>query len=539
MNTQIYWCDKCGRRFTRESSADAPGEAGSIFCTDCAGGKGTRLSTGKVRPGLRASQASMPPASRSTERPPSERLHVPHHSAPSARSERVRGKPRISPVLLVTALATMAVVAVSIPLFALRSPKSAGTVSTLDTPVKPSPSGTQKNVPAPKIEAAIPPAAGPGGESIDDRAAAQPVTAADAETRARTAFDALETQLRQLPEGDIHGRLSACEEFLKNHGTTILGARVRAIMADIRRPPPAAPLAGVTNLAQGKPVRTSVQHEADRVPERAVDGNTDREAAWFGRSSPAWLTVDLGQAEPIDCIDVFFYNDGTRYYQYTLDLSEDDRDYKTVVDMSRNQDIARADGTRHVFPPVKTRFVRVNILKNSANSSVHLVEVKVYARGNATAQPAPPSPGGKTLAQLGVTDFQGGQIFPNFKRKSVDGRAIWGLHTDEHLMKGDLKLDRVPTGALALEIRSLRNDPPAPPASIRISINETVVYEGRDRNISADWRACRYELPQNLLKQGDNSVEIVCTEDSNAKGRAPWFMLNELKLVALQPEPLP
>ena len=114
MDTLIYWCGKCGKRFARESSTEPPGEAGSIFCTDCAAPKGTRLSTGKLRTNLRASQTSIPPAQSAHERPPSERLHVPHHTVPSVRTERAHGKPRVSPVLLLTAVATVTAVAPSV-----------------------------------------------------------------------------------------------------------------------------------------------------------------------------------------------------------------------------------------------------------------------------------------------------------------------------------------------------------------------------------------------------------------------------------------
>jgi hypothetical protein len=32
----------------------------------------------------------------------------------------------------------------------------------------------------------------------------------------------------------------------------------------------------------------------------------------------------------------------------------------------------------HQFPAVSARYVRVNVLKNSANEGVHLVEVRVF-----------------------------------------------------------------------------------------------------------------------------------------------------------------
>ena len=113
----------------------------------------------------------------------------------------------------------------------------------------------------------------------------------------------------------------------------------------------------------------------------------------------------------------------------------------------------------------------------------------------------------------------------------VDGRAIWGLRTDTHTMTAKLRVDPLPTGNLSLEIRSLRHELPTP-ATIRISLNGTVVYEGHDKNTERRWMSNSYDLPEGLVKQGENQLEIVCTEDSNAKGRAPWFMLNELNLVS-------
>jgi hypothetical protein len=54
----------------------------------------------------------------------------------------------------------------------------------------------------------------------------------------------------------------------------------------------------------------------------------------------------------------------------------------------------------HRFAPVEARYVRINILKNSANEAVHLVELKVYAAGAAPAEPPPPQPDAEGFTPL-------------------------------------------------------------------------------------------------------------------------------------------
>jgi hypothetical protein len=46
--------------------------------------------------------------------------------------------------------------------------------------------------------------------------------------------------------------------------------------------------------------------------------------------------------------------------------------------MSRNTELAAEQGTTHRFTPAKARYVRVTMLKNSANPGMHIVELEVY-----------------------------------------------------------------------------------------------------------------------------------------------------------------
>lgn len=134
------------------------------------------------------------------------------------------------------------------------------------------------------------------------------------------------------------------------------------------------------NLATGKPVTVSGGTERGHNPELAVDGYTSNKdvSSWWAANAPQWLQVDLGKAHRIGSVKVYPYWDGERYYQYTVEVSTDAAQWIRVVDRSKNIRPATAEGDLHKFDPLEARYVRVHILYNSANPSVHLVELKVY-----------------------------------------------------------------------------------------------------------------------------------------------------------------
>lgn len=139
------------------------------------------------------------------------------------------------------------------------------------------------------------------------------------------------------------------------------------------------------NLALNKPVTTSVAQQGEKAPALAVDGRVNKDSAWHGDGSPSWLQIDLEQVHRLDKARVYFYWDGERFYQYTLEVSTDGETWQTVADASESTTPATSRGVLHEFAPTEARYVRLNVLKNSANPAVHVVEVKVYAEG---AEPA-------------------------------------------------------------------------------------------------------------------------------------------------------
>lgn len=135
------------------------------------------------------------------------------------------------------------------------------------------------------------------------------------------------------------------------------------------------------NLATRKPV--TVGPAPDRTDgwfaRIAVDGRADDAGAHWASAGPApqWLQIDLGKAYPIDFINVITHHDGSRYYQLTAEVSVDGKTWTKVLDFSKNTVPATANGYAGTFARTDARYVRINMLKNSANPFVHIVEVIV------------------------------------------------------------------------------------------------------------------------------------------------------------------
>lgn len=134
------------------------------------------------------------------------------------------------------------------------------------------------------------------------------------------------------------------------------------------------------NITTGMPVTTSNQGEGegpDKAP-NAVDGAVDIAKYWGAAKAPAWLMIDLKRPRLLNKVHVFpFWGDG-RHYQYTVEVSADAKTWKQVVDMSKNTQASTPEGHANTFDPIEARYIRVNMLHNSANPAVHLVEVRAY-----------------------------------------------------------------------------------------------------------------------------------------------------------------
>ncbi len=135
------------------------------------------------------------------------------------------------------------------------------------------------------------------------------------------------------------------------------------------------------NLATRKPVTVGPGPDRNDAwsAKVAVDGQADNVNAHWASEGPApqWLLIDLERIYPVNSINVITYYDGGRYYQFTAEASADGKVWKTVADYSDNKIPATAQGHPAKFDKTDVRYVRINMLKNSANPYVHIVEVIV------------------------------------------------------------------------------------------------------------------------------------------------------------------
>ncbi len=148
------------------------------------------------------------------------------------------------------------------------------------------------------------------------------------------------------------------------------------------------------NLTTGKPVTaSSVEAKGTKealLAEFAADGFVGRIAAipdgtipmvWAALKPPQWWQVDLLDVVKIDRIEVIPWPEGGRSFQYTVEVTTDQKTWTKVVDESANTKPETGEGHMHKIEPINARFVRVNMLKNSVADNVQLDEVRVFEAG--------------------------------------------------------------------------------------------------------------------------------------------------------------
>jgi alpha-N-acetylglucosaminidase len=133
------------------------------------------------------------------------------------------------------------------------------------------------------------------------------------------------------------------------------------------------------NLARQGKATDDGHTEPGGSPANAIDGDLD--TYWAASPSPCTWLLDLGAPKPIKSIQVFPYWGDGRYYQYVVEISEDGADWAQVVDMSKNTELSSMTGHKHVLPQsITARWVRIRMLRNSANIGVHLCEVRLFEK---------------------------------------------------------------------------------------------------------------------------------------------------------------
>ena len=126
----------------------------------------------------------------------------------------------------------------------------------------------------------------------------------------------------------------------------------------------------------GKPATCS---PGSTNPELAVDGEIgDTDSFWQCDKPGSWWQVDLGAVKEISSLRVIpYYGRTNRYCQFVVKTSQDGKNWITYLDMSQNTKNLGVEGASYTGQPTPVRYIRVEMLKNSANQWMQLVEVIV------------------------------------------------------------------------------------------------------------------------------------------------------------------
>ena len=146
--------------------------------------------------------------------------------------------------------------------------------------------------------------------------------------------------------------------------------------------PPAALMNVAVQAAGGKAEASSYGTYMGhvRTADRAIDGRThgtdDYVTGWSASRTPAWLQVTFDQEYPIEQIGLWF---GSHKVTYSVSLSEDGRDWRTVVESTESRNSEGSPPTYESFTiePLTARYVRVDITATSAPRS-HIWQATIH-----------------------------------------------------------------------------------------------------------------------------------------------------------------
>lgn len=123
-------------------------------------------------------------------------------------------------------------------------------------------------------------------------------------------------------------------------------------------------------ISLGKPVEASTQ-EGWNPAENAVDGFASTRWAAASGAYPNWVRVDLGSVSELSRVDIHWYDPENRSYKYLIEVSNDDEQYKVVVDQSERSEIGNSSDDLNV----SARYVRVTATGGPGSPSFYEFQV--------------------------------------------------------------------------------------------------------------------------------------------------------------------
>ncbi len=138
-------------------------------------------------------------------------------------------------------------------------------------------------------------------------------------------------------------------------------------------------LKNLPSLTTNKPTTASNEHIRPNVGQAATNGRVTLWEQWDDHNNGNnWIQVDLEKIETVNKFKIYTFWDNYRYYQYTIEGSVDGENWTTLVDFRENTKLATIYGEAHDIEPIDVRYLKLNMLYNSANPGLHVVEFSAY-----------------------------------------------------------------------------------------------------------------------------------------------------------------
>ena len=122
-------------------------------------------------------------------------------------------------------------------------------------------------------------------------------------------------------------------------------------------PPPLPDRSKVSVVASG--------HDGN-IPENTLDG--DLSTRWSAYGKGQWIQYDLGEARKVKGLMMSWTSGTLRESRFSVEVSLNSEDWKTVFDGSSSMDIPRVVETFDFVKPTLTRFLRITAYGNSENN---------------------------------------------------------------------------------------------------------------------------------------------------------------------------
>lgn len=133
------------------------------------------------------------------------------------------------------------------------------------------------------------------------------------------------------------------------------------------------------SLTTEKPITTSNGKYELGITTAINDGEIARWDHWGDHTDGEnWIIIDLEKEEEINKFKTYTFWDGYRYYEYSIEISNDKKNWQMVVDRSKNRELSTPDGITDNIEPTKARYLKLNLIRNSANPGLHLVEFNAF-----------------------------------------------------------------------------------------------------------------------------------------------------------------